>query len=113
MSSKKSQLTIFMVLGIIILAIFAMLFYVASSKGNINPDFATDDEYKKFVELCFDLAAQDALYLIGQRSGYLDLEDDLAYTNYLYNNGEREQLTNEDIEQKLSKFAAENAYTCM
>lgn len=78
--SKKGQITLFLLLGIVILGAFGFIFYLSQSSvegesiRNENQLIATMQENQKvkaFVESCLDESIRDALYYSGMQGGIL------------------------------------------
>lgn len=88
--NKKAQLTIFIILGVIIVAGAALLLFlrepveegtVEESGERIPYEF---EPIKEFVTSCLDDVAKEALIKLGQHGGYIDMNDpvltDRAFT---------------------------------
>ena len=78
--SKKSQITLFILLGIVILMILSFLFYIRSqtvttlSRGNVRQtvdSILASTPIKVYVESCLDKATKDALVLVGMQGGWI------------------------------------------
>ncbi len=76
--SKKSQITVFILLGIVILMVLVFLFYIRSqtvsavSKGNVKQtvdSILINTPVKVYVESCLDKATKDALVIAGLQGG--------------------------------------------
>ncbi|MBN1157582.1 hypothetical protein JXA85_08235 [Candidatus Woesearchaeota archaeon] len=77
---KRGQLTVFMLLGIVIIAVFAFAFYIGSksTKKKINAeqeiitkDFLNSVSVQEYVKSCIDRTAKDALLLLGRQGGVI------------------------------------------
>jgi len=75
---KKSQVTIFIVLGIVILIIFGLLFFITrqmsdvvlgSKINKIYNDFLRSSDIQHITETCLDTSTKEALRLIGLQGG--------------------------------------------
>ena len=73
---RKAQITVYIILGIIILFSIATAVYVAH-RIFVSPAAAAyvDKPVKDYVESCIQQVGQDALVKIGASGGYLDISD--------------------------------------
>ena len=75
-NSQKSQITVFIIIGIIILFAVALLFYVKSSTSKIRPPvekLEVSDEAKPvqtYITDCLHTISKNALIQIGSAGGY-------------------------------------------
>ena len=77
---KKSQVSVFIIFGLILLVVIALAMYVynlETSKINnyIDETYlikATVDPVKSYVENCLELVGQEPIRTIGQNGGTLD-----------------------------------------
>ncbi|MBS3172019.1 hypothetical protein J4438_00345 [Candidatus Woesearchaeota archaeon] len=87
---KRGQVTIFIVLGIVILVVFGFLFFV---RGNVN-EASFEEEMSSLtvpkeiesVKLYFDNCVEDlvdeGLTTIGEQGGYINLPKDIMFRSY-------------------------------
>ncbi len=87
---KRGQVTIFIVLGIVILVVFGFLFFV---RGNVN-EASFEEEMNSLtvpkeiesVKLYFDNCVEDlvdeGLTTIGEQGGYINLPKDIMFRSY-------------------------------
>ncbi len=78
MFNKKAQLTIFIIIGLIILiAIGAYLYYNSLAIG--EPEISTEETepVRSFVEQCIKDAAQEAIDTVGFNGGYITLPENI------------------------------------
>ena len=77
---KKSQVTIFLLLGIVIFIIFGFLIYVTSNlsesslarqRERVKREFLTTTPIKYYVTSCLDESTDRALRLVGSQGGYI------------------------------------------
>lgn len=119
MQSKRGQLTVFVIIGVVIVAVVAILLYlksVAVEKEEVVPvDIAP---IKLYVEKCLEETAKDAVLIIALQGGYYILpEKSLNFLNiyspyYLYE-GEVFLPTIEMIENELSFYCMFNLRDCI
>ena len=78
--NKKSQITLFIILGIVLLAIFVLVFYlvnyVSKAKAEEETKTAIDAQTKlkpvsDYVKNCLEKASEEGLLMIGKQGGYL------------------------------------------
>ncbi|MBI2128639.1 hypothetical protein HYU07_00220 [Candidatus Woesearchaeota archaeon] len=78
--SKKSQITVFMIIGIVILIIFGLVFYVisyAAKKESGGETELTEEQLQEikpiqnYVTFCLDKVSADALQLLGKQGGVI------------------------------------------
>lgn len=86
MRSKKAQITVFLIIAVLILAIFGMVFYIRSLSGietkkaiDVPDDIAPLYQH---VSDCIKDSSTSALYLLGVQGGYINLPDDYLDANY-------------------------------
>ena len=83
MIQRKGQITIFIILGIIILFAIALLLYFNDSQNKVRPpvqQLVVDDELKPlqvYVTDCLTAVSKDALIRLGQNGGYIDMPSGL------------------------------------
>jgi hypothetical protein len=123
---KRGQVTIFMILGIIILLSVASLFllrnYIVAEQ--IKQDEADTlelslnaDKIKGEVNWCIDRTAKDAVITLGYYGGKDDLvgpffDEEIFDANYLYYLGEEKTSSIEDMELILGEMMTEQLPKC-
>lgn len=122
---KRGQVTIFLVVGIVLLGLFGGVFYLVST---INQDRLKEEQetplyseirpqFVIFVEGCLRQTAEPGLYLLGKQGGIIEPEGKFLATendiiNYAYLNGEY-LLHKEEMEAQLNRFIEENLNDCI
>jgi hypothetical protein len=77
--NNKGQITVFIILGIVILFIVALAVYLQQSNNQVRPpvqQLVVDEEVKPiqlYVTDCLTSTAKDALIRLGQNGGYIDV----------------------------------------
>jgi hypothetical protein len=88
--NKKSQITAFIIIGLIILFSTVLIFYVKYKIDNkrlipeideIKPEFA---DVQKYILNCVELLGEEALIKVGEHGGYIDLFS-TEYSNKVFN----------------------------
>jgi len=75
---KRGQVTIFVILGILIVMILALVFYLYGNKlkieTNKQPTFDASqvEPLKNYIEDCINIKGQDALNLVGKQGGLIN-----------------------------------------
>ncbi|MFA6888634.1 MAG: hypothetical protein WC254_04005 [Candidatus Woesearchaeota archaeon] len=77
---KKSQLTIFMVLGLVVFTIFGLIFYMKNSvksqefteeKQEVTDLFTTQGKYYGYMQSCLDEVTKQGVILVGLQGGVI------------------------------------------
>ena len=120
---KKSQITIFVLLGLLLLISFGFVYYlkndpkqpeiekIVKASFDINP-------IRLYIQNCIQGAGKDALISIGKRGGYIQLKK--PYLNdsnfnlpYYIFNGIDFSPSLKDIEKEISKYVGSNLKSCI
>lgn len=125
---KRGQVTIFLIVGIIILGLFSGVFYLVSTLQQkdllVSEETATDalgvkPRITSFVESCIREVATPGIYLLGIQGGIINLEDptkslitENGIINYGYLNGEN-LLSAEKMEAQLNVYIEEELPLCL
>jgi len=109
---KKGQVTIFIIVAIVIIAILALYFLLIKPPKEIQGVY-TDSIYN-FVEECIQETAEDAIYEIGQNGGYYMPTSLSTRTGIAYYYADNKNLmpTQERVESQISAFIKENLFFC-
>lgn len=124
---KRGQVTIFLIVGILLLAIFAGILYLTSTiqKERLELEEESPLTLKlkqpltSFVESCLRQTAVPGIYLLGLQGGIIYPDDpttilltENALINYGYLKGV-DQLSVEAMEQQLNRYVEENLFLCL
>src|SRR3989344_6023092 len=78
MKTKKSQLTMLIILGVAIFLLISLALYLSKTTINRKNEIERSQEtnfelqpIKEYMQQCLDKASSDALNLIGQQGGYI------------------------------------------
>jgi hypothetical protein len=114
---KKGQVTIFIIVGIIILGSVALMLFLQKSvipENDTDIMFAT--QVQTFVEKCIDNTGKDAVYYVSEQGGYADLpevyDSDFSLPFY-FHEGNTIAPTQETIEGQLSVYMQEMLPFCL
>jgi len=127
--AKKGQVTVFIILGIVVLAIFGLL-YFAISRDYIETPFTRTSvvSVSDHVEECINILGEEAIALIGKQGG--DLQPSL-YQNWCINSEEclqvsylcyteelvpctnRRPFLSQHMEKEISEYVDEHLIECV
>jgi hypothetical protein len=132
MHEKKGQITLFIIIGIILLLGAALIFYLKEQdiifrpKPPVLPDDAS--QIKQFVETCVSSIAKDAANLVGTTGGYIKIPDEIRSNPmasvrisplengkipYWHYQGESRIPPLEFIEEQISGYVTDNIRECI
>jgi len=127
MRYKKGQVTIFIIIGIIILLTFSLLFYLeykSTERGDMNLrkifSFGLDTiPIKNYVEDCLQVTTNDAINYVGKHGGYYDLENVISTESAIYHTAyyfflEQNLMPNKkDMQNEISDYIDDNLFFCL
>ena len=109
--NKRGQVTIFIIIAIVILAVIAMIFIFRNQLGIFTPK---SDPVYLFVKDCIEETGKDAISYVINNGGYLypiSLSTSSGIPYYYYNN--KSYLpTKERIEQEISSYIEKTLSYC-
>lgn len=110
-SKKRGQVTIFIIIGILIVAGVVLFFILKedSSEGEIEP-IEVNPEIEpvySYVDSCLDSSSKEVVYAVGTGGGYYDIEEeksteDLGVTYHLIDS-RNIMLSEKEIEKEISE----------
>ena len=114
---KKGQITMFMMIGIILLVFTALTFYLTDvMQARVTVQSVEASSAKGLVEQCLNLVAEDALIVIGKQGGFAQLPQvyfEKMNTSYLFDNGENNVPDISLVEQELSQYTENHIGLCI
>ncbi len=125
---KKAQITLFIILGIVIVTAALIVIYVKSNLIKTTEGEAQDiikSPYKSanvklFVESCLGIAASKGLTLLGIRGGFVEFPADVntmvtsrTIIPFLYYRGEIKLPTLAKMAEELSKYIGHEMIVCL
>lgn len=131
MREKRGQITLFIIIGILIVALAGVFIYIRSERITIEePEVIPPELFpvKEYVQECLDITLTQGVLLMGQQSGYLyppeyirfDLSGFLApmprselIVPYWYHKGKSQIPLIKDMEEQLSRYIKENLHDCL
>ncbi|MBW3015535.1 hypothetical protein KY330_03875 [Candidatus Woesearchaeota archaeon] len=112
--NKRGQITIFLIIGILIVVLLALFFIVRDKE--ITPEFDTA-QIKSFTETCLNKVSKDGLYFISLQGGYYDTPEPNRAYSYIkipyYWDGTAHVPTKETIERELEKYIDNELPECI
>jgi hypothetical protein len=118
---KRGQVTVFIIVGIVILFIFGVFFGINSilTKGkvtNVQDTSSLSTSGKAFIESCIERTGEEAILFVSEQGGYYDLpelhDEDLLVPFYLHE-GENKLLTKNELELQLSFYMDNQLSYCL
>jgi hypothetical protein len=126
MATKKGQVTIFIIIGLMILLTFSILFYFQKSieGNNINLkrifSFKLDTiPIKNYVEDCLQATSNEAINYVGKHGGYYDLDNVISTNSAIYNTayyfflGQNLMPNKNNVEKEISNYIDDNLFFCL
>lgn len=131
MRKKRGQITLFIIVGILIMALAGVFIYLRSSKITIEEPEVLPAEIvpvKEYIDECAKITLTKGVLLMGQQSGYLYFPDSIKndpssflapmprsqlIVPYWYNNGKSQVPTIKQMEEQLSRYMDENLKDCL
>ena len=125
--NSKGQITMFVVLGIIILASVAIGYYMMSSVNESAAESETKiasklpadvAEVRKAISECVQYSLEDAIAQAGMFGGYTEPKTDalftnMAFVNYAYLNGRKILPTLQNLQDNIADYMAGTIPTCV
>ncbi len=120
MVRKKGQITLFIILGLVILVLSLMAYIVSlnTQKSELTPDEVSELDVKpvrEYMQRCMEEVGTDALELIGAQGGYYILPDGFDYNDAqsaVFFDNAAITPSMATIESELSDFMNEFIYDC-
>lgn len=117
---NKGQVTIFMIVGIILLAmiILAVLLNLSFREDEVPTAKEDTSTLQGFVQSCLQEVGTDAVVLSGMQGGYTTLPESYLITDYSeigysYYKGKDRLLSKDEFEYQISKFVEDSIDECL
>ncbi len=123
---KRGQVTVFLIVGIVLLGLFAGIYYLVSKTTTSQIASQKDTPFSLeikprltiFVENCLDRTATPAIFQLASQGGYIYLEP--KTTLYTENDSiafswinQENQIDSEKVTQQLSQYVQDNLGLCI
>lgn len=123
--SKRGQITIIMIIGIIMLFLtLAVIFIVRNAatediktKSEIIPDDTSFDPVKSYIDYCLERTAKEAVEYVSFRGGYYHVPEPtlnqvLVNIPYYFNLGQKRFPTKDLISNQMASYIEDNIDDC-
>ena len=111
MSFKKTQASVFMIIGVVLVIIILMYLLLSQTNRDVQLKSGFDDvDMNMPIKACIDLELDNALFLIGYQGGYLlnfpaeFIENFYSAVPYWLYNGIYSSVTTEMIEEEIKLY---------
>ncbi len=86
MLNKKSQVTLFIIIGIILLLTLGIVIYIQESRVYVEPELIEPDlmPVKNYVEDCIAITGENAIGILGMQGGYIEIPKEISEEKYAY-----------------------------
>ena len=124
--NRKGQITVFIILGILIVLVFSLFFILKQTSVSKNVKVTEEvltplqgDNIKLFVESCLNRVSEEGLVLIGRQGGYYQspLDYSILFVGdklpYYYYEDEIRVLEIEDAEKELERYIKDYLPVCV
>jgi len=123
MANRKGQITIFLIIGMILLISAGLLFYLNSqlTEKEIEKSVEMPSNVlpiKNYVESCIKSVGEEAILWIGEHGGYYNLpkystKDYFTNTAYYFYIDSNIMPSKERVEEELSEYMDKQIYFCL
>ncbi len=127
---KKAQVTVFIIIGIVLLIVAAIFIYIQENRTYIEPALIEPNlmPIKNYVEDCISITSEDAIGLLGAQGGYIEIPEEISNEKYAYikvdenglfkipfwyYNGISRIPSIEFMENQISEYVTENIKNCI
>tara|TARA_Y100000310_G_C20463060_1_gene706273 strand:+ start:28 stop:801 length:774 start_codon:yes stop_codon:yes gene_type:complete len=121
MRPKKAQITLFVVIGIIIIITISFLFFLRQDQvrdlTSINENKLRVEPVETFIQSCIDSVGEEAVYFIGLQGGYYNTPSPNINYSYIkipiyWNVNQEKTPSKETIESELLEYVKDNLNSC-
>ncbi|MFO8015654.1 MAG: hypothetical protein R6U32_00975 [Candidatus Woesearchaeota archaeon] len=131
MKEKRGQITLFIIIGILIVALVGVFLYIRGESIQMEEPEVIPSELmpvKEYIDGCMQVTLNKAVLMMGQQGGYLYIpehikSDPSAYiessdgsmikTPYWYHNGKSNVPSIGNMEKQISRYVEENLDACL
>lgn len=127
---KKAQISVFIILGLIVLLSVMLFIYFKMTFAIKEPDLIPEElkPIKRFIEECMTQSAEEAVRMIGMQGGYIKIPLNIDFNPSRYVNpdklglvkipfwfykGNRYSPSITSVQRELSKYVEENTEACI
>jgi len=116
----KSQISLVILFGLVLLIAFSFLFYFEGLKKEVNIEMpASFLPINSFVESCIEKTGKEAIIWIGEHGGYYNLDNvystdfTIYNTAYYFNIKDNLAPSKERVEKEISDYINDNLFFCL
>jgi len=126
---KRGQVTVFVIVGILVILALLLFFYLKERTTIFTPDIVVPQEVapvKRYVESCVQDIGEKAVIRLGMQSGYVEIPEEIAMNPgayisvggpiklpYWYLNGVDTSPKLSDIQSQISDYVSKNLKSCL
>ena len=122
---KTGQVTVFMIVGILVLAVTGLIFYISSHTILEQAEDETmypleTASIQMFVEGCLESVGEEGIFYISESGGFYNSDDINPFINYssvfipfYFDRGDLFVPTLENIESELNLYVVDNIDSCL
>lgn len=122
---KRGQVTIFMIIGILILIIMGSFFLIKSYSEEkrveteaeiIQQEIKMSAPVKQYIESCLDSTGKKALLFVGKHGGYYELplqSDDFFLMPYYFYDNKSHLISKKELEIQISNYINHELFFCV
>ena len=118
--SKRGQVTLFIIIGIILIILTASIFLLTTRDGSILSKSINEEEIEvqAYVDSCLEQVSREAIILISSQGGYYQtpeksIEFSIYQIPYYFHNTKLNIPNKEVIQEQLSLAIEENINDCI
>src|SRR3989344_4723678 len=116
MLTKRGQLTIFIIISILIVAVVVLFFTLKGTLQKEKPVSPETAKIKNFVQECLDDSLEDVVFKVGENGGYYfppKVSTPVLEVPYYIKDNKNLMPTKENIENEISKGIARELTFCV
>ncbi len=119
MKNKKGQVTIFIIIGILIVAGVVLFFTLREDTIESNTEQVPSEaqSIQTYIQNCLEESVEESIFYISERGGYFEipsnLESDVFEAPYYIKKGKVTMITKPEMESELSKAIKDNLNKCI
>jgi len=126
---KRGQVTVFVIVGILVILAFLLFFYLIEKTTIFTPDVVIPQEVapvKRYVESCVQDIGEKTVIKLGMQSGYVEIPEEIAMNPgayisvggpiklpYWYLNGIDTSPTLANMQSQISDYVSKNLKSCL
>lgn len=121
MDRKRGQVSIFIIIGIVILAVISVVLYLTAEVPieeldiGLSPLESSAKSVQTYVEGCLESIGLEAIEYIGSHGGYYNIESisEEVNTAYYFYLGENIMPSKGDVQEEIADYIDDNLFLCL